>query len=130
MRQSGSDYGISQPDWDAAKLEARDVMIAVARRKSLIFYSDLVGKITTVAFDYHDVRLNGLLEDVSIDEDEQGRGMLSAVVVYKTGEAKGQPGPGFFELAAKLGRRTGDKERCWSEEVARVYEHWARRTSR
>ena len=125
MRRSSSDYGIPQENWDAAKLEARNAMIAVARRRSLIFYSDLVGKITTVAFDYHDIRLNSLLEDVSIDEDENGRGMLSAVVVHKTGETKDRPGSGFFELAAKLGRRTADRDRCWSEEVARVYAHWA-----
>ena len=36
-----------------------------------------------------------------------GRGMLSVIVVHKVGDM--QPGPGFFQLAKKLGRDTSDK---------------------
>ena len=37
-----------------------------------------------------------------------GRGMLSVIVVHKQGDM--QPGPGFFELAQRLGRDTSDTE--------------------
>ena len=42
---------------------------------------------------------------------------------------KGNPGPGFFELARELGRleQNGDKSAFWKEERDNVYEAWRRR---
>lgn len=125
MRRTPSDYGISQQDWDAAKHEARSAMIERARLRRMIYYSDLVKKIFSVAFDYHDVRLNSLLADISTEEDTAGRGLLTAVVVHKTGEQKDRPGSGFYDLAATLDRNTSDKDRCWTNEVRRVHEYWS-----
>jgi hypothetical protein len=49
--------------------------------------------------------------------------MISAIVVHKTGDM--QPGPGFFELAAALGKDTSDTLRCWMSEVKKVYKTWS-----
>lgn len=54
--------------------------------------------------------------------------MLSAIVVHKTGDQ--EPGAGFYELAAQLGRNTDDRLKCWTDEVKLAYDVWAnRRTS-
>jgi len=45
------------------------------------------------------------------------------IVVHKEGDMK--PGPGFFDLATRLGRDTVDQERCWINEVNTVHRHWS-----
>jgi molybdopterin synthase catalytic subunit len=90
----------------------------------MIAYSDLVTRITTVELQAHDSRLFHLLGEISSEEDAAGRGMLTVVVVHKTGDM--QPGPGFFELAGLLGRDTSDILKCWVEELHRVHAVWSR----
>ena len=46
----------------------------------MIPYSDLVTKIFAVNFRAHDTRLFHLLGEISVEENELGRGMLSVVV--------------------------------------------------
>lgn len=48
--------------------------------------------------------------------------MLTALVVHKRGDM--QPGPGFFELAKKLGHAVGDIERFWIQEVKNLFSIW------
>ncbi len=43
-----STYGFSQADWDMAKQEARNLLIARAKLRGMIPYSDLAKGITTV----------------------------------------------------------------------------------
>ena len=64
-----------------------------------------------------------MLEEISREEDAAGRGMLSALVVHKTGEQK--PGGGFFTLAEKLGRDITDRDKVWIEEVIKVRAAWS-----
>jgi|SaaInlLV_10m_DNA_2_1039722.scaffolds.fasta_scaffold125369_1 hypothetical protein len=40
-----NDYGFSNPNWNAAKEEARSILIDVARQKARIAYSELAGQI-------------------------------------------------------------------------------------
>ena len=117
-------YGFSQSEWDAAKAEARDLMIKRAKLSGLIAYSDLVAGITTISLAAHDPRLFHLLGEISSEEDAAGRGMLTVVVVHRSGDM--QPGPGFFELAGQLGRDTSNIEKCSIAELRRVYDIWAR----
>jgi hypothetical protein len=48
---------------------------------------------------------------------------LSVIVVHKAGDM--QPGPGFFELADRLGRDTSDIIRCWVSELKKVHAIWS-----
>jgi len=64
-----------------------------------------------------------ILGEISTAEHEAGRGMLSVVVVHKSGD--GMPGAGFLELARSLGRDTGDRVEFWASELDRVYRTWA-----
>jgi hypothetical protein len=62
--RSASDFGISKPDWMAAKEEAKSAMIDRARVRGAIPYSDLVAKITAVKFQAHDTRLFHMLGEI------------------------------------------------------------------
>jgi len=116
-------YGISQSQWDAAKAEARYLMIERAKLRGMIPYSNLAGGIKTIPFEAHDQRLFHLLGEISSEEDAAGRGMLSVVVVHKSGDMK--PGPGFFELAGQLGRNRSDIDKCWIAELKHVHATWS-----
>jgi len=120
-----NDYGYAGADWDAAQEEARAVLIQVAARKGTIAYSELVAEIKAIDIRAHDPRLFHLLDEINRLEDRAGRGMLTALVVHKSGDM--QPGPGFFELAKSLGKDTSDKLVCWLQELKRVHDYWSRR---
>jgi len=63
---------------------------------------------------------------ISEDELNNGRPMLSAIVV----SVSGRPGPGFFALARDLGKLKEDskeaEERFWEMERAAIYKTWRR----
>jgi hypothetical protein len=120
-------YGYAGPDWDAAKGEAKSVLIDVARRKGRIAYSELVEKIHAIDIEAHDPRLFHLLGEISTEENNEGRGMLTAIVVHKSGDM--QPGPGFFELAKSLGKDTTDILACWVKEFNHVHDYWANKAN-
>jgi hypothetical protein len=68
-----------------------------------------------------------ILGEISEDELNQGRPMLSAIAVG----VSGLPGQGFFGLAEQLGRLpTGasdeEKRRFWEQEREALYETWRR----
>jgi len=99
-----TDFGIPSTIWSAAKEQARAAMIRRARSRDIISYSDLAREIGAYAFGPNDEASFHLLGETSSEEDAAGRGMLTAVVVHKTGDM--QPGSGFFKLARHLGRDT------------------------
>jgi hypothetical protein len=117
-------YGFSHEIWNRAKEEIKELLIDRARMPNMIPipYSELVNQIQTIQFEAHDVRLFVMLGEISSEEAAAGRGMLSALVVHKTGDM--QPGPGFFELAQRLGLDTSDILRCWVEEFNKVHAYW------
>lgn len=65
-----------------------------------------------------------VLGEISEDEVQAGRPMLSAVAV----SIKGRPGPGFYDLAHKLSRLPSKDEdlEFWEKERQAVYETWRR----
>lgn len=95
----------------------------MAKRKGRIAYSELAAQITAFHLEPHDIRLFRLLGEISSDEDKAGRGMLTAIVVHKSGDM--QPGPGFFELAKSLGKNIKDPLACWVAEFNKVHDYWA-----
>lgn len=125
MLLTGADFGIPHQTWETAKNEARSVMIQRAKIRGMISYSDLVQKIEAVRFDAFDKRLFHLLGEISSEEDRAGRGMLTVLVVHKTGDM--EPGPGFYELAKLLGRKTNDPLKFWVSELHKVHEFWSRK---
>jgi molybdopterin synthase catalytic subunit len=122
--RTASDFGISSQDWGAAKEQARLAMIERAKMRGMIPYSDLASKIATVKFVAHDTRLFHLLGEISVDENDAGRGLLSVVVVHKYGDM--QPGPGFFLLGQHLGYNTKDLLKFWVDQLRKVHPIWSK----
>jgi hypothetical protein len=109
--------------WNAAKNEAKKALVARARLRRMMAYCELVQCIHAIQLEAHDPRLFDLLGEISAEEDAVGRGMISALVVHKSGDM--QPGVGFFELAESLGRDTSDRTLCWIAEVNKVHASWS-----
>jgi hypothetical protein len=109
--------------WSAAMAEAKGELEEVAKAgHAPIFYSQLNRKITSVSFEPDGHDFHGLLGQLSEESDEEGKGMISALVVHKE---DGRPGKGFFTLASALGRNVSDPDKCWSEELKHVYRAFA-----
>lgn len=116
-------YGYPTASWGAARQQMTDILIRYARDGKTVCYSDLVRQITAIQLTPDSDALSKMLEEISTEQDRADKGMLSVLVVHKTGDL--MPGPGFYKLAKQLGRDTSDKERCWIDELKRVYEQWA-----
>ncbi|SEC02467.1 hypothetical protein [Paraburkholderia caballeronis] len=121
-----NNHGFTQKEWSDAKREAKEILATRAKVRGMIPYSDLVARIKSVRLEAHDQRLFHLLGEISEEEDDAGRGMLSVIVVHKTGDM--QPGPGFFDLAEQLGRNTSDILKCWIDELKKVHAYWSSAT--
>lgn len=114
--------GIADEAWRQAKNEIISVLAAVAAARKTISYSALAQKISAVRLGPDDPRLHSMLGEVSTEEDRAGRGMLSVLVVHKTGDM--EPGDGFFKLAVELKKKFSDREKFWIDELNRVYAVW------
>ena len=72
--------------------------------------------------------MDHLLAEVSREEHENGRGLLSVIVVHKYGDK--EPGNGFYDLADQLGFDVSNPEAFWISEFTKVTEYWkTRRTT-
>jgi len=114
-------YGFPVDVWEDAKREAHQAMVTAARQETTISYSDLVKQIQAIQFEPHDFNLFHLLGQISTREVEEGRGMLTAVVVTQD---DGLPGQGYFHLASHLGLDASDPDAFWVSELRKVYSSW------
>ena len=101
-------------------------LINAARNRGTITYKE-IAEITGLptSGSYMAREVGQLLFEISEEERNQGRPMLSALVVSSTNNA---PGPGFFGLAQDWGKFTDNsaegKRRFWEEEKGAVYAAW------
>lgn len=93
----------------------------LARRRRMTTYGEIAPIAgVDLANRGHRTRLCHMLAAISTAEAQQGRPMLSALVV---GKGRQTPGAGFFKLARKLGRHSGsDDSAFYSRELQRVFE--------
>ena len=115
------DHGFNDQDWHKAKQEALSILKARAKRGSPITYSELVGKIVSIHMEPRDTRLAHFLGELSTEEHEEGRPLITALVVHKHDQ---QPGQGFFELARSLGFTVIDEVKFWSDEIKKLQHCW------
>lgn len=115
-------HGYDVGSWDDTKAEMRCILQWNARNKGTIPYSTLVGQVGPIRFQARDPSFWYMLGQISREEDADGRGMLTAVVVHQTGDQ--MPGGDFFELASELGRDPSDRVKCWTAEVNKVHDYW------
>lgn len=106
----------------------RIAIIERAKRERMITYSELLKKVKSLKLNIEEIDhrsiMAEMLGEISLAEDKAGRGMLSALVVHKTGDR--EPGQGFFDYAEALGRDVSDKTECWIREVNRVHGYWSK----
>ncbi|NQT06919.1 MAG: hypothetical protein HQ575_05195 [Candidatus Omnitrophica bacterium] len=119
---------IKRKSWECTKEEMRIAIIEQAKRENMITYSELLKKVKSLKLNIEEIDhrsiMAEMLGEISLAEDKAGRGMLSALVVHKTGDR--EPGQGFFDYAEVLGRDVSDKTKCWVREVSRVYDYWSK----
>ena len=120
-----STYGFSAETWQRAKDAAKSVLIANLRNPGVVVttYGDLVDRLRSIV-DFGTPRnavFHCLLGQISDDEEEQGRGLLSALVVHSEDS---RPGVGFFEGAENWGRDVSDPDRCWTQEIEKLSAVW------
>jgi len=125
MLRENMRHGFPPEKWKAAKDEAKAAMIERAKKLGMITYSELIKDIKSVKLEPYDQRLFHMLGEISSEEDEACRGMLTALVVHKQGDM--EPGPGFYSLASSLGRDTRDEQKCWLEELHKVHGYWSKK---
>jgi hypothetical protein len=99
-------------------------LIQAARYRGLTTYQKIAQLMGLPLSGSHMSRQVGqILGEISEDERNYGRPMLSAVAVG----ASGRPGSGFPVLARHFGllAPNGDERAFWEQERQRVYEAWA-----
>jgi len=116
--------GYPTATWQAAKDEIVAVLATRAKTQQLIAYSELVPKIRSIDLQARDPRLDELLRQIATDEHANGRGMLTVLVVHRTGDQR--PGRGFFECAKSLGLDTSDEDRLWIDQFNKVHQAWSK----
>jgi len=100
-------------------------LITAARYRGTITYQE-IAKIIGLPLkgSYMGAEIGHLLGEISEDEFNAGRPMLSSIAV----NVQGSPGSGFFELARSLGKLTEESKEAendfWEEESEAVYEIW------
>jgi hypothetical protein len=102
---------------DAARKEIEQILRRTARNQTTTTYSAVVEEVTALTLRPDSEVLASLLDDISRDENNAGRGMLSAVVVHAD---DGLPGDGFFKLAKTLGRPVEDRAVFHASELVNV----------
>jgi hypothetical protein len=103
-------------------------LVTAAQYRGTVTYQELAQIMgLPVVGSYMGSEIGHILGEISEDEANNGRPMLSAVAVSKAGHA----GPGFFDLARDLGRLTGsspeDELAFWQAERQQAYTTWQRR---
>ena len=63
--------------------------------------------------------MNHLLGAILEDEKAVGNPLLTAIVTHKDGDK--EPGPGFYEMAKKLGYEFSDALTFWALQVQEVF---------
>lgn len=106
-----------------------DELVRLARAKALAAYSDvapLIGLDMSEEQDRNEIARR--LGDIVFHEHENGRPMLTALVVHHGND--NNPGEGFFSAAEKIGLFKGSRDPIkrltfWSNQVTLVHNHWA-----
>jgi hypothetical protein len=119
MRRSGSQFGLSDNDWDSALTEVRDAILEAAYDRRMTWYGEIASKVSTVALDPHSALMNHLLGAVFEQEHTAGRPALTSIVTHKYGDK--EPGRGFYEMARSLGYTFGEPYIFWAEQVQAVF---------
>lgn len=106
-----------------------DELVRIATAEELTFYS-LVSPLVDLSMDNGEDRdeIARLLGEIAIHEHEQGRPMLTSLVIHKGDD--NNPGEGFFSIAVDIGLYSGSRDQLervtfWANQVRQVHNHWS-----
>ena len=114
-------YSLTKEEWDLMVDAMRAELIALAKQKRIVTYSDLALSLP-VYIHPGSYNFTRLLSKVCSEEEDAGHGLLCALVVSK---ATGIPGAGFFRGAAERDYDASNIDQYWRDEVERVFAYWA-----
>jgi hypothetical protein len=102
-------------------------LIQASRYRGYITYQEIALMMgLPLSGNYMGKEVGYILGEISQDEYQRGRPMLSAVAIGSSGN----PGGGFYKLAKDLGCHfedtTEDKRTFWNDEKKKVYQTWQR----
>lgn len=125
-------FGYTDDEWEVAIDTGYRILQGVAARQSMIDYTDLCSDIRTacgVEFVPGEFALPHLLGAISSRSLAERTVAITALVVYRSGPNKGDPGPGLYALAKEKGLLPKDatdrqKESFLVDHVKRSYETW------
>ena len=112
----GDPTPLDELPWLALVAGTRALLRQVACDGGTITYAQLRARLDVALPRRGGQDLAALLRAVSIAEEREGRGLLSAVVVGPSG----RPGSGWFRLAADAGRYMADRDAAWQGERERL----------
>ena len=116
-------FEYSVAEWNRGKAEMTTILQRVAARRGMIAYSELSNQMTSIRIDAFGLPMSEMLGEIAEAEDDAGRGLLTVIVVHKTGDQ--EPGVGFYEMAEKRGRNVSDRMALWVSEFKKVHDYWA-----
>jgi len=119
MKHSGSTFGKSDEDWDAAVGELRGAILAAAPERRMTTYTEIANQIMAFPVEPHSALMNHLLGAVYEREHAAGRPALTAIVTDKQGDLG--PGPGSYEMSRVLGYRFNEAYVFWSTQMQNVF---------
>ena len=119
MRRSGSQFGLSDDQWGAAKDEVRQAILEAAYDRRMTWYGEIASKVSVISLDPHSALMNHLLGAVFEEEYESGQPALTSIVTHKYGDK--EPGSGFYQMARELGYRFNEPYLFWAQQVQDVF---------
>lgn len=119
MRRSGSQFGLTDEQWDAAKEEVRQAILDAAYDRRMTWYGEVASKVAAVKLDPHSTLMSHLLGAIFEDEHKAERPALTSIVTHKYGDK--EPGTGFYEMARSLGYRFDEPFVFWAQQVQDIF---------
>ena len=109
-----------ETNWVDAKEQVREIIYETAKERRTISYSALVERITAISLSGpQNPHLYRFLDEISCEDDKEGKGLSAALVVHKNGDKR--PGKGFYKMAEKIRGPLKDKKEFWIKETKHIY---------
>jgi hypothetical protein len=115
-------YGFPLADWELAKEQAAQALLACARRRGTTTYSGLCDDVTAIRLRPYSFAMVAFLDEICDEQDAAHGTVLASLVTRKD---TGMPGEGYFRHASRVGCDVSDRRALWEKDVAEVYTTWA-----
>lgn len=115
-------WGMTSREWDVAKQQAEALLLARARSRGTVTYSELCEAVTVAPLRPHSWAMIALLDAICSGEDA-ARGIVLATLVVRADT--GRPGRGYFAWAEREGEDVSDPEAFWNRQAEAVWSSFA-----